>query len=120
MKNNKQIRIKYNQKNHDYCEEDGWWSEELWLYDHQLDLFKCYYPVSSYEESFYTSHTENEVIGFLGESVRDFDNKYDERTVADIAVEDCEISASSLSIMELAIEKMKTMSDEEIKQRMFL
>lgn len=120
MKNNKQIRIKYNKKNYDYCEDNGWWSEELWLYDCQLDLFKCFYPVSSYEENFYTSHAENEVIGFLGESVRDFDNKYDKKTVTDIIVEEREISAGSLSIRELAIEKMKTMSDEEIKRRMFL
>ena len=59
-------------------------------------------------------------IGFLRESIRDCDNKYDEKTVTDIIVEDCEILVSSLSIMELAIEKMKTMSDEEIKQRMSL
>lgn len=83
-------------------------------------MFKCYYPVSSYEKDFYTSHTENETIGFLRETIRDYCNKYDEKTVTDIIVEDCKIEVSSLSIRELAIEKIKTMSDEEIKRRMFL
>lgn len=120
MKNNKQLRIKYNQKNYDYCEEYGWWSEELWLYDRQLDLFKCYYPVSSYEENFHTIHTENETISLLRETIRDFDNEYDKKIVTDIIIEDCEDSIGSLSIMELAIERMKTMSDKEIKQRILL
>ena len=39
LKNGKQIRITYNKNNHDYCEDDGWWSEELWCYDNNLDLF---------------------------------------------------------------------------------
>ena len=28
-----QIRVTYNTQFHDNCEEDGWWSEELWCYD---------------------------------------------------------------------------------------
>ena len=65
LKNGKQIRIKYNKQNHDYCEEDGWWSEEFWVYDGTSDLFKCYYPVSSYEKNFYTAHIQSETESFL-------------------------------------------------------
>lgn len=120
LKNGKQIRIKYNKQNHDYCEEDGWWSEELWCYDNVLDLFKCYYPVSSYEKDYYTSHDQRETELFLKEPVRDFDNEDGDATVTDIIVEDCGISNSSLSIREAAMEKIKTMSDEELKQRILL
>ncbi len=120
LKNGKKIRVKYNKQNHDYCEEDGWWSEELWVYDSILDLFKCYYPISSYEKDFYTAHTQSETESFFRESIRDSDKKHGEVTVTDIIIEDCGVSNSSLSIRELAIEKMKTMSDDEIKNRMLL
>lgn len=120
LKNDKQIRIKYNKKNHDYCEEDGWWSEELWCYDNILDLFRCYYPVSSYEKNFYTTHSQNETENFLKESIRDSNNEYEDVTVTDIIVENCGIPNSSLSIREAAMEKIKTMSDEELKQIILL
>ena len=91
LKNGKQIRIKYNKQNHDYCEEDGWWSEELWCYDNNLGSFKCYYPVSSYEKNFYTAHVQSETESFLRESIRDSDNEYGDATVVDIIVKDCNI-----------------------------
>lgn len=120
LKNGKQIRIKYNVKNHDFCEEDGWWSEELWCYDCSLDLFKCYYPVSSYKKDFFTSHTQNETESFLRETIKDCDDEYGEGSVTNIVIEDCNIPISTLSIRELAVEKIKTMSDEELKIRLFL
>ena len=120
LKNGKQIRIKYNKQNHDYCEEDGWWSEELWCYDNNLDLFKCYYPVSSYEKNFYTAHVQSETESFLRESIRDSDNEYGDAIVTDIIIEDCNIPISSLSIREAAMEKIKNMSDEELKLRILL
>lgn len=51
LKNGKQIRIKYDELVHDYVEIDSGWKEELWRYDSQLDLFKCYYPISTYEKT---------------------------------------------------------------------
>lgn len=105
---------------HDHCEENSEWKEELWCYDSVLDLFKCYYPISTYEKDFYTTHNQNETEFFLRESIRDSDNEYDDATVTDIIVEDCNIPISSLSIREAAMEKIKNMSDEELKQRILL
>ena len=120
LKNGKQIRIKYNKLVHDWIEDDSGWMEELWCYDNKLDLFKCYYPTSTYEKDFYTNHTEDETRNFMDEAVRDSDNEYDDAIVTDIVVEDCSIPVSSLSIREAAIEKLKTMTDEEIKLKILL
>ena len=120
LKNGKQIRIKYNKLVHDWIEDDSGWMEELWCYDNKLDLFKCYYPTSTYEKDFYTTHTEDETKDFMDEAVKDSDNEYDDAIVTDIVVEDCSIPVSSLSIREAAIEKLKTMTDEEIKLRILL
>ena len=120
LKNGKQIRIKYNKLVHDWIEDDSGWMEELWCYDNKLDLFKCYYPTSTYEKDFYTTHTEDETKDFMDESVKDSDNEYDDAIVTDIVVEDCSIPVSSLSIREAAIEKLKTMTDEEIKLKILL
>ena len=120
LKNGKQIRIKYNKPNYDYCDPQGWWLEELWHYDSENDKFKGYYPVSSYEKNFYTAHVQSETESFLRESIRDSDNEYGDATVVDIIVEDCNIPVSSLSIREAAMEKIKNMSDEELKLRILL
>ena len=120
LKNGKQIRIKYNKLVHDWIEDDSGWMEELWCYDNKLDLFKCYYPTSTYEKNFYTTHTEDETKDFMDEAVKDSDNEYDDAIVTDIVVEDCSIPVSSLSIREAAIEKLKTMTDEEIKLKILL
>lgn len=120
LKNGKQIRIKYNKLIHDWVEEDSGWMEELWCYDNKLDLFKCYYPVSTYEKDFYTTHTEDATRSFMDEAVIDSDNEYNDAIVTDIIVEDCSIPVSTLTIREAAIEKLKTMTDEEIKRRILL
>ena len=120
LKNGKQIRIKYNKLVHDWIEDDSGWMEELWCYDNKLDLFKCYYPMSTYEKDFYTTHTEDETRNFMDEAVRDFDNEYDDADVLDIIIENSTIPVSTLAIREAAIEKLKTMTDEEIKRRILL
>ena len=56
----------------------------------------------------------------MDEAVRDSDNEYDDAIVTDIIVEDCSIPVSSLSIREAAIEKLKAMTDDEIKRRVLL
>lgn len=120
LKTGKQIRIKYNKLVHDWIEDGSGWMEELWCYDNKFDLFKCYYPTSTYEQDFYTTHTEDETRNFMDDAVRDSDNEYDDAIVTDIIVEDCSIPVSSFSIREAAIEKLKTMTDDEIKRRVLL
>ena len=120
LKNGKQIRIKYNKFIHDWVDDNSGWMEELWCYDNKLNLFKCYYPTSTYKKDFYTTHTEDETRSFMDEAVRDSDNEYDDAIVTDIIVEDCSIPVSSLSIREAAIEKLKAMTDDEIKRRVLL
>ena len=117
LKNGKQIRIKYNKLVHDWIEDDSGWMEELWCYDNKLDLFKCYYPTSTYEKDFYTIHTEDSTESFMDEAVRD--KKYDDENVTNIIIEDCNIP-NSFSVREAAIQKLKEMTDEEIKQRILL
>ena len=117
LKNGKQIRIKYNKFIHDYVEDDSGWKEELWCYDNKLDLFKCYYPTSTYEKDFYTIHTEEQTKSFMDEA--EIDKELDEELVTDIIVEGCDIP-NSLSVREAAIQKLKRMTDEEIKQKILL
>lgn len=120
LKNGKQIRVKYNRLIHDWVKEDSGWMEELWCYDSKVDLFKCYYPTSTYEKDFYTTHTEEEAKSLIKESIRDFDNKYEDADVLDIIIENSNMPVSTLTIREAAIEKLKTMTDEEIKRRILL
>lgn len=103
----------------------GWWKEELWSYDDKTGKFKCYYPVSSYDKDFYTTYDEELLKFTLREDIRDYNNDEDNRTVsgiiveAGIIVEDCSTSINSVSLREAAIERIKTMSDDEIRRRIF-
>ena len=65
--------------------------EELWCYDNKLDLFKCYYPTSTYEKDFYTTHTEEQTKSFMEEAVRDFNNKCEDADVLDIIIKNSNI-----------------------------
>lgn len=120
LKNGKQIRIKYNKFIHDWVDGNSGWMEELWCYDNKLDLFKCYYPTSTYEKDFYTTHTEEQTQSFMREAIRDFDNKCENVNVSDIIVENSNVPVGTLTIREAAIEKLKTMTDDEIKRRILL
>ena len=82
----KKIRIKYNTRINDFCDNDGWWSEELWEYDKDTDLFICHYPISSYEKDFFTSHSQESVELFLKDSIKDL--KRDDAITTDIILED--------------------------------
>ena len=56
----------------------------------------------------------------MEEAVRDFDNKCEDTDVLDIIIENSNIPIGTLTIREAAIEKIKTMTDEEIKRRILL
>ena len=77
---------------HDWVSNDSGWKEELWRYDSRLNLFKCYYPISTYERNFYTVHTEGATKKFMDEAKRD--KERNEENVADIIVEDRNIPNS--------------------------
>ena len=102
-----------------YCDPQGWWLEELWSYDTETDEFKCYYPTSSYDKDFYTTYDEELLKFNLKEALHDFNNDEDDRMVSDIIVEDCSTSRNSVCLGEAAIERIKTMSDDEIRRRIF-
>lgn len=119
LKNGKQIRIKHNEPNYDYCDPEGWWKEELWCYDDEINQFKCYYPVSTYDIDFYTTCNEVLMKFVLKEDINDYNDDEDDRMVADIIVENCGVPSGSLSLREAAIERIKTISDDEIRRRIF-
>lgn len=116
LKNGKHLRIKYGVKNHDFFEDDGWWSEELWVYERE-NLFLCFYPISSYEKNFYTDHSERETVNFIKDAIRDFKNKSDnENVVIDMILEESGSVINSLSIKELVKIKIDNMTDDELRK----
>lgn len=119
MKNGKQVRVKYRNKCEDYS--GGWWSEELWIYEPETNRFRCYYPDSNFEKGFFTLHDEDAANFIMAETVRLATDSYNSELVdvEDIIIEDAGIPVSSRSIVEKAIEKIKTMTDEEIIRRVF-
>ena len=87
------------------------------MYDRTIDLFKCYYPESSYEKDFYTCHTEGEAKSFIQDAI--WSSKYedgDAAIVTDIVLENCNIPISSLSVRELVMEKINNMTDDELRK----
>ena len=101
LKAGKQLRIKYDKKNYDGCDDEGWWSEE-------------------YEKDFCTCHTEAETKSFIQDAIWSSKNEDgDAAMVTDIILEECNIPISSSSIRKLAMENINNMTDEELK-RMFL
>ena len=88
-----QIRVTYDKQFHDDCENHGWWSEELWCYDKKTDMYRCYYPVSSYKKGFYTKHTRDQAETFYG---------------------DIECILENKSIREYIMNKINNMSEDEL------
>lgn len=56
----------------------------------------------------------------MEDAARDFDNKCEDVDVSDIIVENSNVPVGTLTIREAAIEKLKTMTDDEIKRRILL
>lgn len=121
LKEGKQVRIKYRRFQNDWTgtNNTSGYQEELWSFDSSLGLFKCRYPVSTYDKDFFTTHSEDYIVSNFREIVSDADKRRGDYSVEDIIVEDNDIQVSTLSLFEQAVEKMKTMSDEEIRRRLF-
>lgn len=117
MKNGKQVRVKYRDECEDYS--GGVWPEELWMYDSETNRFRRYYPESNFKKGFFALHDEDATNFLMTETVRFATDGYKDESadVEDIIIEDAGIPVSSRSIVEKAIEKIKTMTDEEIIRR---
>ena len=117
LKSGKQLRIKYDGKFSDGCADEGWWSEELFCYDRNTDMFKCYYPKSSYDKEFYTIHNENSTKYIIQDSIWSHEHgTEDVPRATDFILEECNIPVISLSIRELAIQKINSMTDDELRR----
>jgi hypothetical protein len=114
LKNGKQIRIIYNKKRYDDCENQGWWFEELYCYNNKLNLFICYYPNSSYKPTFFTIHSENYIIDEINNAIKRKRNSSEHKTTTEILIEVCNKAACKLNIKELAIERIKCMNEKEV------
>ena len=121
MQSGKQIRVTLKEKFEDGCDPAGWWSQELWKYNRTTNMFECYYPISSYEDAFCTAFSKEDTDDCM-------DSYLSEKSTMDssiecIQVEDnpdfCITNANGKSLKELAIEKIQTMSEDEIIRRIF-
>lgn len=120
MLNGKQIRITFREVIKDECDPPGWWTQELWKYNCTTDMFECYYPISNYEDTFYTS-VPQEDIDYWMNSYSDEISLGDDGYIKSIQIEENPDfdNAKSKTLVELAIEKIKTMEDDEIIRRIF-
>lgn len=113
MKTGHQIRIKYKESNEDHCSPSGWWKEELWQYDELTDKFFLYYPVSSYDNEFYSVFSEEMTESFIDEALYDFNNNHN---VKDIILESHNINKKYVTLKEYVLDKIDKMDDVELKK----
>lgn len=120
LMNGKQIRITLKKENTDGCEHLGWWLQELWRYDLDKNIFKCFYPISSYVNDFYTVHSYEDTIKFMSENMRIY-SLGEEGFIDSIELEDNpEFKLNTKeSIKSLAIKKIESMDEDEIIRRIF-
>lgn len=127
IKNNKQIRVTYDGKNDDGCDDRGWWSEELWCYDKEKDMFRCYYPKSSYEKDFYTEHNEREAESAMQDAIWLYEHRNEDRDevmVSAIKIEDhyieSKVSNNALSTKDKVIQKINKMTEKELEMLLLI
>ena len=113
LNNGKQIRIIYEKFNLDGTEEGSGWKEELWLYNKEINLCECYYPVSTYPPGYCTYHTVDYARGNFEEAIRDFGES--KGPVKDVIIEENGIGENKEALKEKAIKKIEQMSDEELR-----
>ena len=120
MLNGKQVRVTFRDKIKDDCDITGWWSQELWKYNRITHMFECYYPISTYEDTFYTAFSEDDTDDWMNTYLTE-KSLGDDGYIKNINTEDNPDfdNANSKTLVELAIEKIKTMEDDEIIKRIF-
>lgn len=122
LKNGKQLRIKFDKPHKD--SSDNWWKEELICYDEKLNIFKCYFRESSYDENYCNYYSEDSLKDklFLEEwNLRiykdknfDEDDCMDSVLTIDMVLEKNTIPNTSVSPMALFIEKISYFTNEEL------
>lgn len=122
IKNGKQIRVTYDGKNDDGCDDPGWWSEELWCYDKEQDMFRCYYPKSSYEKDFYTEHTAREAESVMQDAIWLYEHRNEDRDevmVSKLRIEDCyvepKVPNNALPTKDKVMQKINAMTEKELE-----
>lgn len=88
LKNGNKIRIIYNRMIHDYI--GGGWTQELWSYDNNNTdkQYVCEYPISTYKNGFCTTHTLEQTMSSIQESIDDLTtNSCDSEYVVAIKIE---------------------------------
>lgn len=113
MKTGHQVRIRYKKRNEDDYSPSGWWKEELWQYDELTDTFFLYYPVSSYDNEFYSVFSEKMTESFIDESLHDFNNGHG---VEDIILESHNIDKKYVTLKEYVLSRIDKMDDIELKR----
>ena len=61
-------------------------------------------------------HLEREMEIFIKFAIIDNDNEYGEQKVTDIIIEDCNVHNNNSTVKEIMIEKIKNMTDDEVKE----
>lgn len=120
MLNGKQVRVTFRDKIEDDCDITGWWLQELWKYNRTTHMFECYYPISTYEDTFYTAFSEDDTDDWMDSYLTE-KSLGDHGSIKYIQAEDnpdFDVT-NGKTLIELAIEKIKTMEDDEIIRRIF-
>jgi hypothetical protein len=122
LKNGKQLRIKFDKAHED--SSGNWWKEELICYDEKLNIFKCYFRESSYDENYCSYYSEGSLKDklFLEEwNLRIYkDKEFNENDYVgdvltiDMTLEKNTIPNTSVSPMALFIEKISYFTNEEL------
>lgn len=83
-------------------------------------MFECYYPISTYEDSFYTAFSEDDTDDWMDSYLTE-KSLGCHSSIKCIQIEDNPNfdATNDKTLIELAIEKIKAMEDDEIIRRIF-
>ena len=118
LKSGKQLRIKFDKEHKDNI--GNWWKEELICYDSKLNIFKCYFRDSSYDDKYCDYYSEDSLMNKLfleGLNLRAYEQgEVYEDCVSTIAMilEKNTIQDVSVTIMDLFVEKLSYFTENEL------
>ena len=99
----------------------------MWCYDKEKDMFRCYYPKSSYEKDFYTEHNEREAESAMQDAIWLYEHRNEDRDevmVSAIKIEDhyieSKVSNNALSTKDKVIQKINKMTEKELEMLLLI